>query len=217
MKKILASIAVVGLVLSSGYVNAQSAEFKPGFYLGVELGYQNVKNEAQSNANELVRVLGGSSSVTQDTGLFDGRIFAGYKVVEYIDLELGYTQTGNITSNFSGRAGNGVAYSGNANTSYSGADYSVLFRPSIASGFNGLFLRVGGTYLTQKNDLTITGTSTATLNDSTSGSGYIVGLGYDIPINPTFNARIAYNYLGNVAGISNNYSNRFSVGFLGKF
>jgi len=50
-----------------------------------------------------------------------------------------------------------------------------------------------------------------------SGTGYVVGIGYDLPINKTFDVRAAYNYLGNVAGISDNYANRFSIGLLGKF
>jgi outer membrane autotransporter protein len=52
---------------------------------------------------------------------------------------------------------------------------------------------------------------------SNKGSGFIYGIGYDFNISDNFDLRISYNYLKNIAGISYFHTNRFSVGFLGKF
>lgn len=216
MKKLLLSAGLLSVIASFG-ANAQS--FVAGPYAGVEVGVVGIKDQAQSTANALVSAVGGSATVTQDTRLYDGRIFAGYKVIQYVDLELGYTQTSNANMNYTGRSSGNVAYSGNANFNVSGLDYSAIFRPSLASGFNNLFVRVGGTYLSQNQSNTLAASNGAYASSSLnkSGGGYILGFGYDLPINQTFDVRAAYNYLGNIAGISDNSASRFSIGLLGKF
>ena len=62
MKKLLtaASIAVISLGALAAENNA--------FYAGVEAGYTRVEDTAQKDANYLVSVLGGSVTVTSDTG-----------------------------------------------------------------------------------------------------------------------------------------------------
>lgn len=218
MTKLSKLLIAAGLITSSiAVVNAQT--FQAGPYAGLEFGAEKVQNQTQSTANALVSAVGGSASVTQDTTMYDGRIFGGYKVIENVDLELGYTQTSTINMNYTGRSGGGVAYSGNANLNVNGVDYSVLLRPSISSGFNGLFFRVGGTYLSSNQNASLAASNGASASSSLnkSGSGYIVGLGYDYPITKDFDFRASYNYLGNVAGISNNYANRLAIAILGKF
>lgn len=215
MKKIILTIGLIGAAATFS-VNAQS--FVAGPYAGVEIGVDSAQNRAQENANSLVSQVGGSASVTQNTSLYDGRVFGGYKVIENVDLELGYILTSNITSNATGISRGNVAYTAQAKTYYNGFDYSVLLRPSLSTGLNNLFLRVGGTYLTQNNTVSASSAySSASTWNNVSGSGYIVGIGYDIPVSKTFDVRAAYNYLGNISGVSNNSTNRISVGLVGKF
>lgn len=215
MKKIL---LVAALSLATTGAMAQTASFKPGFYAGIELGYASLKDQTQETANDLVGAVGGRVSVTQDSGIFDGRIFGGYKIVENIDFEIGFTQSGTASQTASGVSRANVPYSANADISYSGLDYSVLLRPSISTGFNNLFFRIGGTYLSQKSQISASGGgASASQTINTSGSGYLLGLGYDIPVSKSIDVRAAYNYVGNIAGVSNNYSNRFSIGLLGRF
>jgi len=216
MKKKLLVAAIFAAVGTSAI--AQSSTFKPGFYAGVELGYAKVEDQTQETANALVSSLGGSARVTQDSSVSDGRVFGGYKIIENIDFELGYAQSSTVSMTIAGVSRSNVSYTGSADISYSGADYSVLLRPSISTGLNNLYVRVGGTYLTQKQDVTVSTTGySASSALNTSGTGYILGVGYDIPVSKSVDIRAAYNYLGNIAGISNNYSNRFSIGILGKF
>lgn len=217
MKKKLLVAALFAAATTTGAF-AQSSQFKPGFYAGVELGYATVKDQTQESANTLVGILGGSATVTQDSSIFDGRIFGGYKIIENIDIEVGYAQSGTVSQTASGRTSGNVAYSGNVDISYNGFDYSILLRPSISTGLNNLYFRVGGTYLTQKASASLSAAgASASTTQNTSGSGYILGLGYDIPLTKSVDVRAAYNYLGNIAGVSNSYSNRFSIGILGKF
>jgi opacity protein-like surface antigen len=216
MKKKLLVAALFAFVGTSAM--AQSSTFKPGFYAGIELGYAQVEDQTQETATALVSSLGGRATVTQDSAVFDGRIFGGYKIIENIDFELGLAQSSTVSQTVSGVSGGSVSYTGKADISYSGVDYSVLLRPSISTGLNNLYVRVGGTYLTQKQDVSLsTSGYSASSALNTSGSGYILGVGYDIPVSKSVDIRAAYNYLGNIAGISNNYTNRFSIGVLGKF
>jgi len=210
MKKLLLSVGLIGA--ASFGVSAQT--FTPQFYAGAEAGYTAVQNNTQRFANGLVATNGGSASVTQNTGIALGRIFGGYKALENVDVELGATQTGNINYNFAGITRGSAAYAGTTSISVASLDYSVLLRPSISTGFNNLYVRLGGQWA--KETASTTGNVTGG-NGSVSGNGYIYGLGYDQPIDKTFDARFQINRLQNIAGQSSDRATVFSVGFLGKF
>jgi hypothetical protein len=94
-------------------------------------------------------------------------------------------------------------------------DYSVLLRPSISTGFNNLYVRLGGTWANET--ASTSGTNVTGGSGSYSGSGYLYGLGYDQPIDKTFNARFQINRLQNIAGQSSDNATVFSIGLLGKF
>lgn len=209
MKKIL--LATVIVAASTGAI-AQS--FKSGYYAGGELGYTLVDNNAQNFANGLVAVNGGSSSVTQNRGLGIGRAFVGYKATENFDVELGYFQSGDVNYTFSGVSSGGTAYSGTTKVSVKGFDYSVLLRPSISSGMNAAYLRIGGH--SSKEEATTSGTNIRGGKISESGTGYLYGAGYDINIGTNLDARLQITRLEKVAGTSDK-ATVFSVGILGKF
>ncbi len=139
-------VALVTVAISYS-ASADDGTFSARPYLGVDLGYTKVKDEAQSIANSLVSAVGGAATVSQDTSAYAGRIFAGYKVTENIDFEIAYLRTNNIGVSFSGVASNGAAYVGSSNITIGGFDYSALIRPSISSGYNNLYIRFGGTNL----------------------------------------------------------------------
>lgn len=211
--KILA--VIVALVTISPASMADTLAFKPGVYVGAELGATRVDNNAQAFANGLVAVNGGSSSVTQNTSVGTGRVFAGYKIIENMDAEVGYFKSGDITYNFSGVSSGSTAYSGVAKVNAEGFDYSVLFRPSIQSGLHGAFLRLGAH--SSRENLVITGTNIRGGKADASGTGYLYGLGYDIASTQTFDVRLQWMRLEKIAGISDDKANVFSVGFLAKF
>ena len=211
--KILA--AVVALVTISQASIADTLAFKPGVYVGAELGATRVDNNAQAFANGLVAVNGGSSSVTQNTSVGTGRVFAGYKIIENMDAEVGYFKTGDITYTFSGVSSGSTAYSGATKVNAEGFDYSVLFRPTIQSGLHGAFLRLGGH--SSSENATTTGTNIRGGKSDISGTGYLYGLGYDIASSQTFDIRLQWTHLEKVAGVSDDKANVFSVGFLAKF
>ena len=214
MKKILIATAVISALVSS-QAFAEDAKLV-GAYAGAELGYTKVESDAQATANALVNAVGGSVIVTQDSGVAIGRLFAGYNINENFAVELGYLQTSDVNLKAAGVAGNSVAYTGNANLSVSGVDYAVLIRPSVSTGLNGLFAKIGGHYLEASVDGTLTGTSTASFSSSVKGSGFLVGFGYQAAVADNVDVRATYTYYDSVAG-GNGYANVVSVGLLGKF
>jgi hypothetical protein len=211
MKKI---IVIAALAALSSSAIAQS--FKPGFYAGAEIGVAKVDDEAQALANNLVSEVGGSASVIQDTSVAVGRIFAGYKLNENVDLELGYFSSGDAESRFSGVTRGAQAYNGLFTLSVTGIDYSALLRPSISSGFNNAFLRVGGH--SSKSELVLSGS--ALVNSQTikqSGTGMLFGAGYDFNVTKTVDVRVQVTRLLKIAGESDSNTTMFSAGVLGKF
>jgi hypothetical protein len=207
---ILALIAAA--ISSSAFADEGAFVARP--YLGVDLGYTKVKDEAQSIANSLVSAVGGAATVTQDTSAYAGRIFAGYKVTENFDLEIAYLKTNNIGVSFSGVASSGTAYVGSSNITIGGFDYSALIRPSISSGYNNLYFRFGGTNLETKTSATVNGYS---VSQNTNGTGLQYGIGYDSDISTGIKSRIAFTHYDKISGVSGNYANVFSVGIIKDF
>ena len=214
MKKFL----IAATFLAGGAAQAQIQVFEAQFYGGVELGTARIENSTASLTALARSSLGGTASATQDSSVNSYRLFGGYKVHEHVDLEFGYAQTSRFGMNLSGRTGNGVAYTANASTKISGLDYSVLLRPSIASGFNNLFFRVGGHNYTadQSGSVLISGTR-LNVNSSESGSGTMYGLGYDAQVAKNIKLRLSANHLNRIAGISGNSGTIYSIGVLTRF
>jgi len=212
------TIALAVTIIASMTSLSAMAQGKPtGGYGGVDLGIATVQNTAQSIANTLVNAVGGSAVVTQDTSTTVGRLYGGYNFTENVGVELGYSQSANVTTGVAGVAGNSVAYTGTGTTSYSGVDYSVVLRPSISTGMNGLFFKLGGHSLTAQSNATLTGTSTASASSSVSGSATLLGIGYDWPVSANGSVRFAYTGLDKLAGQSGSSTGITSVGYLIKF
>ena len=103
-------------------VSAQESQFSSKPYVGIDVGYSRVKDQSSEIGLALVRAVGGSASVSQDSNAYIGRLFGGYKVTENIDVELGYMTTNNITASFTGVSSGSVAYSGSVDVKVSGFD-----------------------------------------------------------------------------------------------
>ena len=139
-------------------------------YLGVEAGYMNVDTNSGSDGSAV------------------GRIFGGYNFNENIALELGAYKmaTYEFRSSYL-----------NANVDNWGIDYSLLLRPNISTGLNGLFVRAGGHWSESSADAC--GIYCASV--SQSGSGFMAGAGYDAKFNDSMAARISYTYRNSLSGL----------------
>jgi len=194
--------------------SAQEQTFASKPYVGIDLGYSRVQDQSSDIARSLVSLGGGSARVTQDSTAYLGRLFGGYKFTENLDLELGYMSTNDITAKFNGVFSNSVAYTGSVDVKVSGFDYAALLRPSISSGYNNFYVRLGGTSYTNKISGSLNGVG---INDSSSGVGYQYGFGFDSSINQSVSYRVSFTRFDKMAGESGAYANIFSVGLKTNF
>lgn len=189
------------------------------FYFGAEVGSMSIDNRTQEIANEAVALVGGSATVTQTVRKGAGRIFAGVSVNENVDIELGYIQSQDFNTTIGGRATGNVNYSAVGKVDVSGFDYSVLLRPSKASGFNGVFFRLGQhDYETNATfSMTVGGSSVTIPTQKTSGKGAMFGVGFDWDIEKNLGVRFAVTQLNKISGISSADATFISVGVKSKF
>jgi Outer membrane protein beta-barrel domain len=211
MKKLLIGLAV----LASTNVMAQDSKW----YVGGELGSSKVDNSTPYIANSLVSQLGGTATATQDSSVGVARIFAGYKVNEMVDLELGYFQSGDIGYRASGVTSGSVAYGAALDVNYSGFDYSVLLRPlTFNDAAKGFFLKFGGHRSEAEANIRVTsGSVSVAASSKDSGSGTLYGLGYDFSFSKNMFGRAAVTEYKKVAGISDNDGTVYSLGLGYKF
>lgn len=210
MSKILMTSAVI-LTLASSQAFAESAATN-NFYVGVDAGYAKVDTQASKTAQYLANLTGLTTSYTSDDGAFVGRIFAGSNINENISAEIGYFRSSDLTNNY-------VQARGTANENFrgQGVDFSVLLRPSVSTGLNNLFARVGGHYSEVSGDASVTYVGntyslSASGSSNKSGAGFLVGLGYDLPIDKNISARVGYTYMSDLGGVSGANLNLFSAG-----
>lgn len=188
------------MLLATASSFAQSLENK--IYFGAEIGSSKVDNATGELTSSLVSVLGGSATATQDASMRAFKFLAGYQVNENIDLEGAYISTSSINLNFSGVSSGNVAYSGSQSVKYSGFQYSANLRPNVSTGLNNLYAIVGGHNLTADASLAVrAGNVSVASSASKSGSGTLLGIGYDMPIEKDTNFRFAVTKYSKVAGL----------------
>jgi hypothetical protein len=188
-------------------------------YWGVEFGAANLENHSKQLETRLVSTLNVPASVTNDSNVPTIKFFAGYHYSENLDLELGYFKRSSANINFSGVHDGSIAYTGIGNIKSSGFEYAVNIRPSIASGWNDLYFRIGG----HSSKLDINGyfyvdnTFVSSGGKSNSGTGALYGFGYDHKLNQMTKVRfsaVSYSSIGGEAGFDDSV---YSIGIIKKF
>jgi hypothetical protein len=207
-------VVITALLAMPIIVSAQERQFSSKPYVGVDVGYSRVKDQSSDIGLALVSTVGGSAVVSQDSTAYVGRLFGGYKLSENIDIEVGYMSTNNVTASFSGVSSGSVAYTGSVSVKVSGFDYAALLRPSLSSGYNNFYVKLGGTSYTNKISGSVNGVG---ISDSTSGMGYQYGLGYDAAINESTSYRVSFTRYDKMAGESGVYANVFGIGLQTSF
>lgn len=179
---------------------AQNSATASPYYGGLSLGLFTINDSSATTNATLLSALGGTANVSQESNGYMGRAFGGTHLDASLSLELGYYQTASIAQKITGVASNGAAYSGSTSLSLSGWDYSLLLRPNRALNHKGAFLRLGGHYLTVSGSATLTATSAIANASSYSGSGFLWGAGYDMPLKESLDLRLEYLGVRNIAG-----------------
>lgn len=216
LKKLTKSAICIAASLCAVTAFAQNSNTSNG-YIGFEFGSFQFKDQT-TVASGLVSVVGGSATSVQDTGMGVGRFFGGMNFNENVGAEIGYVMTSTANASFSGVSSGSVAYSGTATQKASGLDFSALIRPGTATGLNGLFLRAGGHSMSVQTDVTLlTGSGSGASSATKSGTGGLIGIGYDGKINDKLDFRVAYTSYSTIGGVSGNDVSLFTIGLVSKF
>ncbi len=144
-------------------------------------------NVIAAGANSYAGIEAGYMHVNADNeseGSAVGRLFGGYNINENFALELGVNRMATFQ------------YYG-IDVDNWGIDYSLLLRPNISSGLNGLFVRGGGHW----SDTSASACGVYCASVSKSGSGFMAGVGYDAKLNESMSARISYTYKDSLSGL----------------
>jgi len=211
------TIAALAVVFTAASTSVYAADEK--FYMGAELGSVSVENQAQEVANAFVDELGGAALVSQTVRNSASRIFAGLTINEHIDAEIGYVNTQDFKSTITGVAGAGFTYNALAKTNVSGLDYSLLLRPSKASGFNNAFLRVGMHDYDTKTSTSLTagGMTIPVPTQKESGTGSMLGVGFDWNVQKNISLRVSVTQLSKLSGDSDSDATFAAIGLIAKF
>tara|TARA_B100001059_G_C17687185_1_gene502955 strand:+ start:77 stop:661 length:585 start_codon:yes stop_codon:yes gene_type:complete len=192
MKKLLNIIMII--FFSTSVLNAAEGEFS----FGLEGGYSAVDLESEKSAQEIANAIGETVTVSYNTGLLVGRIFANYGISSNIDVEAGYLKSSTFSENYSMASG-----SASIDYDFHGFDVSALIK-----GESGFFGKAGmhSTTLDGAASVVIGGT-TVNLTASADGTGPLIGGGYE-----SGNIRYSLTHYSDLAGVDD--FTVFSVGFL---
>jgi OOP family OmpA-OmpF porin len=209
MKKTFVALAFASIGL------AAHAE---GFYMGAGVGFNKVDNSLSEFNTAMLNAVGGSIVSTQETGVQNLRLLGGYKINENFAVEVGYVNSSKWDLNFSGVSSGNVAYNGNGNISFSGLDVAAVVRPGASSGYNNFFATIGLHNYKAKVGVTFTVNGTPyTTNTSETGTGTLLGIGYDLKIDKGLDLRFTATRLNKLAGDSDSNTTNIGIGLIQHF
>ncbi|KAF1044504.1 MAG: hypothetical protein GAK35_01703 [Herbaspirillum frisingense] len=174
-------------------------------YVGVEGAYASVNSVATPS---------GARKTSETTDVPALRAMIGYQFNKNLALELGYFATDDFKQ--SGTVpGTSATYDAKADAK--GADLAVVYK--FTEFVPGLFLKAGATYSKVSASATarVNGAAIASASDSVSGTGYLVGLGYEFTVSQNLGARLGYTRYEKLGGENDNKLNMFSVGLKYQF
>ena len=197
MKKLLNAAALVLTLNFASNANAQTSS-SDDTYLSISggLGFADVSDYAAAVAQLGANALGETVFYSYDRATWAGKGSFGYEFTDNINFEVGYFITGDIDIKYSIASAVAVeeAFSG------SGFDYSVKY--DFAT--EGLYARLGGhsSDLDHSASVTLNGTTFATTTVTTSGTGTLIGLGYEMEEAGGSSSFVGYDLYQDVGGSS---------------
>ncbi len=194
MKKI--NLLILILIISLfNFKNSHAEEMR----FGIEGGLAFADMRAQETAQSLANLSGSTVSYTYDEGTWIGRFFVDYPLADEMSLEVGYFITGSLDATYT-ISGDSASESYDAN----GIDFSAVFKQ------DDMFFKAGmhSSELNGNASLTIGGT-TYNISDTISGSGFLVGGGYEQD-----GTRIGLTYYSDLGGDGDSDMTSLTYGIL---
>ena len=159
-------------------------------HFGIDGGYAFLDIGAEATAQRIADLSGSTVTVTYDEGAWVGRIYGDYSLSDTTLLEVGFFVSGDVNAEY-------TLSGASASEAYNavGIDFSGVFKDS-----SGLFGKIGihSSEVDGIANITIGGTTYAA-QASSSGTGFLFGIGMDDDKN---GSRFGYTYYANLGGIS---------------
>ena len=185
--KLLFPILILFIILITSNPKAEEESFK----LGVDLGYGFLDIGADETAQTLANLSGSTVTYTTDYGSWLARVYGDVKIMESLSIDIGLFITGDVEAKYT-LSGASATESYSAN----GVDASLVLKEGSQDGW---FIKAGVHSSTVDGNASITiGGTTYAANAASSGTGYLVGGGYDFEDN----SRIGYTYYADLGGLS---------------
>ena len=208
MRKIISLVFLTAFsTLSIGHAGAKD---NLG-YVGLEMGYAYADIRADQTASVFVNTFGGTVVYEYDEADLAGRISGGYRVTDMLDLEVGYFFTADFDAIYNGVAGNGVVYNATETYSATGLDFSGLFRPTEGDFF--IRLGVHNSEVEGVGNFTVPGVGSVNVSATESGTGLLLGMGYDWTTDGDSFARVSYSYYDKLGGVDNSEMGLLSISY----
>ena len=183
---------ITAILLAVFFMPAVSmAQTKAGF--GVEAGYAWVDTRAEENAQYIANISGRTTTVTYDEADLAGRIYGYYNFNNQFGIQVGYFKTASLDQTHTNNS-----LSATASYDATGVDLAGVFKPNN-SGFYGK----AGIHQSKVNgaaSVTIGG-DTVALSASDSGSGYLVGIGFESPVDKNMSWTVGITYYDSLGGL----------------
>jgi opacity protein-like surface antigen len=201
--KLLASAVLAAMFVEP--VQAQQS------YFGLDLGVASVDRdkELKRDLADLQDAFDGaavSGKLDQSSSVF--RIHVGHFVTDNLALEAGYFKTGSYDGTYRVLSGPAVGTRISTSVEVTGFDISANY-------FVGGFYVKGGLH-SSKIDFEARALG-VTISDDESGTGFLLGAGYQGLFTDQFGYRLSYTYMDSIAGESDVNSNSFAAGLIYKF
>ena len=184
------------------HADTQSSDDRIYFTASGGLSFADVSSYAASTAQLGASALGQTVTYSYDRATWGGRFGGGYEVSDNVSLELNYFFSGDIDITYSIASGVAVEEAFSA----SGFDYSVKYDFDDS----GIFVKAGmhNSDLGNSAAVTLNGTTYASASVSSSGTGTLIGAGYERKADNgdvTFFGYDLYMDIGDVAGADFGY------------
>ena len=156
-------------------------------HIGVDIGWGFIDIGAEQTAQTIANISGSTVLAEYDKAAFTGRVYFDYDIGNNILFEAGYFQSSNLTAKY-------TLSGASASESYSVNGFDLA---AVYSEGNGLFFKGGfhSSTISGSANIKISGTTYAA-NASSSGGGFVYGIGYDF----NDSTRVGYTYYQNVGG-----------------
>lgn len=173
LKSFLASIALIvsaSVFPSSAY--SQSQDDPMYFVLSGGLSFADVSDTANTNGQALANALGQTVTVEYDRASWAGRLAGGYEISDAVNLEVGYFMTGDIDITYS-------IPGASITESYYGTGWDLAVKYDLTD--SGAFLKAGmhNSDLNATATVTLNGSTVASVAASASGTGPLIGAGFE--------------------------------------